>query len=82
MLGLGNQALMLRSDNGLVINSQNFTAQVKNYGLQQKFITPYSPEQNGMAERVKSTLNGQCARLHSFESLQHDSLVVGDWIGS
>lgn len=29
----------------------------ESYGLQQEFITPYSPEQNGMVERVIKTLH-------------------------
>lgn len=57
------------------------TALVKSYGLQQEFITPYSPEQNGMVERVIRTLKEQCAHRHRFETLQHASRVIGDWIG-
>ena len=54
---------------------------VKSYGLQQEFITPYTPEQNGMVERVIRTLKDQCVHRHRFESLQHASRVIGDWIG-
>ena len=49
-LGKVKQPFLLRSDNGLVFTSRNYTALVKSYGLQQEFITPYSPEQNGMVE--------------------------------
>ena len=49
-------------------------------GLQQEFITPHSPEQNGMVERVIRTIKEQCAHRHRFESLQHASRVLGDWI--
>jgi len=48
------------SDNGLVFTSRSYAAPVKSYGLQQEFITPYSPEQNGMVERVIRTLKDQC----------------------
>ena len=58
-----------------------YTALVKSYGLQQEFITPYSPEQNGMVERVIRTLKDQCVHRHRFETLQHASRVIGDWIG-
>ena len=57
------------------------TALVKSYGLQQEFITPYSPEQNGMVERVIRTLKDQCVHRHRFETLQHASRVIADWIG-
>ena len=72
---------LLRSDNGLVFTSRSYTALVKSYGLQQEFITPHSPEQNGMVERVIRTLKDQCVHRHRFETLQHASRVIGDWIG-
>ena len=72
---------LLRSDNGLVFTSRSYTALVKSYGLQQEFITPYSPEQNGMVERVIRTLKDQCVHRHRFETLQHASRVIADWIG-
>ncbi|WP_375212643.1 integrase core domain-containing protein, partial [Aquabacterium sp.] len=46
----------------------------------QEFITPYSPEQNGMVERVIRTLKDQCVHRHRFETLQHASRVIADWI--
>ena len=56
-------------------------ALVKSYGLQQEFITPYTPEQNGMVERVIRSLKEQSAHRHRFESLAHASRVIADWIG-
>lgn len=79
-LGRVPQPFLLRSDNGLVFTSRSFTALVKGYGLRQEFITPHSPEQNGMVERVIRTLKEQCVHRHRFESLQHASRVIGDWI--
>ncbi|WP_206210880.1 integrase core domain-containing protein [Vogesella urethralis] len=75
------QRFLLRSDNGLVFTSRSYTTRVKSYGLQQEFITPYTPEQNGMVERVIRTLKEQCARQHRFESLAHANRVIADWIG-
>lgn len=63
-----------------MFTSRNYTALVKSYGLQQEFITPYTPEQNGMVERVIRTLKEQCAHRQRFETLQHASRVIGDWI--
>lgn len=60
--------------------SRSYTALVKSYGLHQEFITPYSPEQNGRVERVIRTLKDHCVHRHRFESLQHASRVIGDWI--
>jgi putative transposase len=50
------QSFLLRSDNGLVFTSRSFTLLVRSYGLRQEFITPHSPEQNGMVERLIRTL--------------------------
>jgi len=55
----------------LVFTSRSYTALVKSYGLQQEFITPYSPEQKGMVERVIRTLKNQCVHRHRFETPQH-----------
>jgi putative transposase len=80
-LGRVQTPFLLRSDNGLVFTSRSYTALVKNYGLRQEFITPYSREQNGMVERVIRTLKDQCDHRHRFETLQHASHVIADWIG-
>lgn len=79
-LGRVPQRFLLRSDNGLVFTSRSYTALVKGYGLKQVFITPCTPEQNGMVERVIRTLKEQCARQQRFESLAHASQVIADWI--
>ena len=71
---------LLRSDNGLVFTSRDYTRLVKSYGLRQEFITPHCPQQNGMVERVIRTIKEQCAHRHRFETLQHASRVIGDWI--
>jgi putative transposase len=79
-LGRVPSSFLLRSDNGLVFTSRSFTRLVCSYGLQQEFITPHCPQQNGMVERVIRTLKEQCVHRHRFETLQHASRVIGDWI--
>jgi putative transposase len=71
---------LLHSDNGSIFTSRRCTALVKGYELQQEFITPNTPEQNGMVERVIRTLKDECVHRHRFESLQQASRVNGDWI--
>lgn len=80
-LGRVRESFLLRSDNGLVFTSRHFTAVTKSYGLRQEFITPHCPQQNGMVERVIRSLKEQCVHRYRFESLQHASRVIGDWIG-
>ena len=79
-LGRVSVPFLLRSDNGLVFTNRSYTALVRSYGLKQEFITPHCPEQNGMVERVIRTLKEQCVHRHRFETLQHASRVIADWI--
>ena len=79
-LGRVSEPFLLRSDNGLVFTSRDYTRLVRSYGLQQEFITPHCPQQNGMVERVIRTLKEQCVHRHRFESQVHALRVIGDWI--
>ena len=79
-LGRVQHPFLLRSDNGLVFTSRDYTRLVRSYGLKQEFITPHCPQQNGMVERVIRTLKEQCIHRHRFESLQHATRTIGDWI--
>lgn len=44
--------LTLRHDNCLVFGSRAYRALVRDYGLTQEYIAPYTPEQNGLCERL------------------------------
>ncbi|HEX4856837.1 MAG TPA: DDE-type integrase/transposase/recombinase [Limnobacter sp.] len=52
VLGKVIKPFLLRSDKGLVLCSRSYNALVRSYGLQQEFITPYSPEQSGIVDGV------------------------------
>jgi putative transposase len=79
-LGRVSTPFLLRSDNGLVFTSNHFRRLTKTYGLQQEFITPHCPQQNGMVERLIRSLKEQCIHRHRFESQQHAMRIIGDWI--
>ena len=79
-LGKVPREFLLRSDNGLVFTSRKYTALVRSYGLKQEFITPHCPQQNGMVERVIRTLKEQCIHRQRFDSIQHATRAIGDWI--
>src|SRR5579872_3471476 len=79
-LGRVDVPFLLRSDNGLVFTSRRYTALIRSYGLKQEFITPYSPEQNGLIERAIRTLKEQCTHRQRFETIQHASRVISEWI--
>lgn len=76
----GSPELMLRSDNGLVFGSKVFVKVVKRYGLDQEYITPYTPEQNGMIERFFKTLKEECVWAQRFPSRDHAFPVIATWM--
>jgi len=55
-------------------------ATVRDYGLRQEFTTPYTPEQNGMIERLFRTLKQECVWLHNFRDLAEAEREIGRWI--
>ena len=72
---------VLRSDNGLIFQSRRFRAACKDYRLRQEFITPYTPEQNGMIERFFRSLKEECVWQHTFPSFPAGPPSVRQWIG-
>ena len=40
---LGNDGLIIRSDNGLLFGSKRFHETITKYRLTQEYITPYTP---------------------------------------
>lgn len=76
----GHAPLTLRSDNGLVFGAKVFVDVVRRYGLAQEYITPYSPEQNGMIERFFRSLKEECLWHHRFSSRDQAFLAVAAWL--
>ncbi len=70
----------VRSDNGLIFQSRRFRAACKDYRLRQEYITPYTPEQNGIIERFFRTLKEECVWLHNFTDFTHARREVIAWI--
>lgn len=72
--------LVLRHDNGLVFGSRGYTATVGDYGLTQEYITPYTPEENGLCERFIRTIKEECVWQHNFGSLEEARRTLSRWI--
>ena len=72
--------MTLRSNNGLIFTSNRYQATARLYGLHQEFITPCTPEQNGVMERFIRSLKEQCVWLYRFENLEQARKVIGSWI--
>jgi putative transposase len=60
--------------------SRRFRAACRDHRLQQEFITPYTPEQNGMIERFFGSLKAECVWLHRFESRDQAFEIISRWI--
>jgi putative transposase len=72
---------ILRSDNGLIFQSRRFRAACRDYRLAQEFITPYSPEQNGLIERFFRSLKEECVWLQRFADFAEARRAIASWIG-
>jgi putative transposase len=67
-------------DNGLIFQSRRFRAACRDYRLRQEFITPYTPEQNGLVERFFRSLKEECVWLHNFGSFTEAHTAIAKWI--
>ncbi|KAK4392578.1 Retrovirus-related Pol polyprotein from transposon TNT 1-94 [Sesamum angolense] len=52
----GKNLKTLRTDNGLEFCNQQFTSLCDEFGIKRHKTTPYTPQQNGVAERMNRTL--------------------------
>ena len=73
-------APVLRSDNGLIFQSRRFRQACRDYRLTQEFITPHTPEQNGMIERFFRSLKEECVWQHVFRTFEDARRVIRDWM--
>ena len=68
------------SVSGLVFQSRRFRAACRFYRLKQEYITPYTPEQNGLIERFFRSFKEECVWQHNFESFEKARAVIRRWI--
>jgi putative transposase len=71
---------VVRSDNGLIFQSRRFRAACRDYRLRQEFITPYTPEQNGIVERFFRSLKEECVWQHNFGNFSEARSAIARWI--
>jgi hypothetical protein len=76
----GEERAQLQSDNGKVFTSKHFQACCKQYGLSQEFITPYTPQQNGMIERFFRSLKEECIWQHHFKTFEEAKAAIEAWV--
>ena len=74
---------VLRSDNGLIFQSRRFRQACRDYRLSQEFITPYTPQHNGLIERFFRSLKEECVWQHQFWATlrrrSNGSMAGYDW---
>ena len=73
-------APVIRSDNGLIFQSRRFRAACRDYKLTQEFITPYTPEQNGIIERFFRSLKEECVWQFRFRNFSEAKGAIAQWI--
>jgi putative transposase len=71
---------VLRSDNGLIVQSKRFRAACREYRLAQEYITPYTPEQNGLVERWFRSLKEECVWVNRFADFAAAQRAIAAWI--
>lgn len=71
---------IIRSDNGLIFQSRRFRRSLRDYRLKQEFITPYTPEQNGVIERFFRSLKEECTWLHNYTCFEEAKRSIRKWI--
>jgi putative transposase len=74
------KGMLLRHDNGLVFGSRSFRAVVRDYGLTQEYITPYTPKQNGLCERFIKTFKEEFCWCHRFNSIAEARVALDTFI--
>ncbi|MCO5569785.1 hypothetical protein L7F22_023500 [Adiantum nelumboides] len=60
---------VLRTDNGGEYTSSEFKAFCSKHGILMEFTTPYTPAQNGIAERMNRTIQERVTAMLSMASL-------------
>lgn len=71
---------VVRSDNGLIFQSRRFRAACRDAHLRQEFITPYTPEQNGIVERFFRSLKEECVWQYNFTGFAEARDAITQWI--
>lgn len=71
---------VVRSDNGLIFQSRRFRSACRDARLRQEFITPYTPEQNGIVERFFRSLKEECVWQHNFAGFTEARAAITQWI--
>ena len=62
----------LRTDNGGEFKSKEFVKFFQQRGIRHEYTTPYSPEHNGIAERMNETILERVVSMLQHSELSHN----------
>lgn len=62
--------------------SHRFRKARREYGLKREYITPYTPEQNGVIELCFRSLKEECVGLTNFKSFKEAQRAIERWVRS
>jgi putative transposase len=72
--------LELIHDNGSIFLAKKFMAESRFFRIEQRFIPPREPENNGMIERFFRTLKEECVWQTNFESFAEAEKAIVPWL--
>ena len=72
--------LKLRSDNGLIFSAESFHKVARGAQIKQGYITPYTPQQNGLIERWFRTLKSECIWLKQYDTVEEARYAIAAFI--
>jgi putative transposase len=72
--------LELIHDNGSIFLAKKFMAESRFFRIEQRFIPPREPENNGMIERFFRTLKEECVWQTNFESFAEAEKAIVAWL--
>ena len=55
-------------------------ATARHYSLTQEFITPYTPQENGLCERFIRTIKQECFWQHKFANMMQARVAITRWV--
>jgi putative transposase len=64
----------------LIFQSRRFRQACRDDRLAQEFITPYTPQQNGLIERFFRSLKEECIWQHQFGSFKEARERIDTWM--
>jgi putative transposase len=64
----------------IIFQSRRFRAACRNYRRREEFITPYTLEQNGIAQRFFRSFKEKCVWQRNFADSSESGAAIAQWI--